>query len=161
MAKVYILCGKIASGKTTYAHQIMKQEKAVILSIDDVMLNLYEGCLKEAHDATAWRILNYFMTFIPQCLSLDISCILDYGFWRKEERSQLIKLLEKHHFPYEFIYISCDDAIRKQRLIQRNEENALKDGRQYIIDEVLLSRLDQRFEEPLEITDCRIIQSNH
>ena len=36
MAKVYILCGKICSGKSTYSQQLRKDKKAVILSVDDI-----------------------------------------------------------------------------------------------------------------------------
>ncbi|MBS7295851.1 MAG: AAA family ATPase [Treponema sp.] len=40
MAKVYILCGKICSGKSTYSQQLRKDKKAVILSVDDITLTL-------------------------------------------------------------------------------------------------------------------------
>ena len=41
MAKVIMLCGKICSGKSTYANSISKQEKAVILSVDEITLALF------------------------------------------------------------------------------------------------------------------------
>ena len=158
MSRVIVLCGKIASGKTTMAKKIMEQEKAVILSIDDVMLKLYDGCLKEAHNQTASRIVDYFLTLIPDLLRQDISCILDYGFWTKEERKQLIRKLKEKELAYELIYLQVDDEVRKHRLFERNQLNAQKEGRQYIIEGELLERLDQRFEEPTAEEEFQVIE---
>ena len=158
MSRVIVLCGKIASGKTSMAKKIMEQEKAVILSIDDVMLKLYDGCLKEAHNQTASRIVDYFLTLIPDLLRQDISCILDYGFWTKEERKQLIRKLKEKELAYELIYLQVDDEVRKQRLFERNQLNAQKEGRQYIIEGGLLERLDQRFEEPTAEEEFQVIE---
>ena len=43
MAKVFIMCGKLCSGKSTYANRIRQTHKAVILSIDEIMLTLLSG----------------------------------------------------------------------------------------------------------------------
>lgn len=145
-AKILILCGKIASGKTTYALNYKKEHPAIILSVDEVMLKLYDGCLKDAHNETASRILDYFLTLIPDCLNQNISCILDYGFWTKKERQTLIDKITQLHLPYEMIYVTCKDEERIKRLAKRNQLNLSKQGRQYIIQEDLLRKFDQKFE---------------
>lgn len=148
-SKVYILCGKIASGKTTYASEVIsKKEPCVLLSVDEVMLQLYDGCLKEKHQETVNRILAYFYTLIPQLLKHNISCIIDYGFWTKKERQAIQKDMHTHEFPYEMLYIKTKEEERIQRLIKRNEINRLKEGRQFIIEGTLLEKLDAKFEEP-------------
>ena len=41
MPKVIMICGKICSGKTTYANKIKSTNHAVILSVDEIMLALF------------------------------------------------------------------------------------------------------------------------
>ena len=41
MAKVILICGKICSGKSTYAQQLRRENRAVVLSIDEVMLAFF------------------------------------------------------------------------------------------------------------------------
>lgn len=147
-AKVYILCGKIASGKTTYAKEVLcKNDHAVILSVDDVMLKMFDECLKEKHSETVEHILDYFCTLIPDLLKNDISCIIDYGFWTKKERKDIVNKMKKYQFPYEILYIKKDEDLRMKHLKIRNEENKLKEGRQFIIEGNLLKKLDDKFEE--------------
>lgn len=147
-AKVYILCGKIASGKTTYAKEVIcKQEKAVLLSVDEVMLKMFDACLKDKHNETVEHILDYFCTLIPDLLELGVSCIIDYGFWTKSERKHIVDKMKKHQFPFEMIYIRKEESLRVKHLEKRNEDNRRKDGRQFIIEGKLLEKLDDKFEE--------------
>lgn len=41
MAKVILICGKICSGKSTYAEQLRVQNNAVVLSTDEITLALF------------------------------------------------------------------------------------------------------------------------
>ena len=41
MAKVFLICGKICSGKSTYARKLMENRQAVLLSADEIMLALF------------------------------------------------------------------------------------------------------------------------
>lgn len=150
MAQVYILSGKIASGKTTYAKQLCEQETAIILSVDDVMLKLFDGCLSDRHNDMAKRILQYFYTLVPYLIANHTSVIFDYGFWSEQERIQIEEHFQTAKIAYQGVYIVCDDKVRKQRLKVRNEAMKTKANRQYIIGEEMLERFDQWFEEPNE-----------
>jgi predicted kinase len=41
MGKVILICGKIGSGKTTYAERLAKELNAVNISQDELMLGLF------------------------------------------------------------------------------------------------------------------------
>ena len=53
MAKVILLCGKLCCGKTTYAEHLRAQNKAVLLSIDEVMLTIFGQYTGDRHDEYA------------------------------------------------------------------------------------------------------------
>ena len=47
MSKVYLICGKICSGKTTYSKKICAENNAILLSVDEIMLSLLDQCCGE------------------------------------------------------------------------------------------------------------------
>ena len=51
MAKVYMTCGRICSGKSTYAQTLRQKYSAVILSVDEITLALFGQDAGENHDA--------------------------------------------------------------------------------------------------------------
>lgn len=51
MAKVFLICGKICSGKSTYAEQLrVKNKTAILLSVDEIMLSIFGQYIGERHD---------------------------------------------------------------------------------------------------------------
>lgn len=47
--KIYMLCGKVGSGKSTYAMKLKELHQAMILSCDDLMRSLIDEYLDEWH----------------------------------------------------------------------------------------------------------------
>lgn len=161
MAKVTILCGRIASGKTTIAKQICEAEKGIILSIDDVMLKLYDGCLgQEKHAETMQKISEYFYTLVPSLLACDVNVVFDYGYWSRKERDVIRSHFKQANIPYEMCFICVEDEIRNKRLSMRNDGLRAQEKRVYIIEDELLETLDARFEEPQEDEEITIVYNN-
>lgn len=146
--RVIVLCGRVASGKTTLARTLARQG-GVILSIDDVMLRLYDGCLgREMHEEAARRISAYFDCLAPQLLEQGLDVIFDYGYWTRRERDEIVCHYRALGVPVQLIYLNPPEAARLQALQKRNEALQGSVRREYIIDGGLLRELDARFEEP-------------
>jgi len=64
LAKVILICGKICSGKTTYAKNIMEKNKAVLLSVDEITLTLFGQHLGSEHDEIAKKQKNICIKFL-------------------------------------------------------------------------------------------------
>ncbi len=158
MAKVYILCGKVASGKTTYANQIKNISKSVILSHDELMLKLFDGCLGPKHDDTVNRISNYFYTMAKELISLDINVIFDFGYWTKSERTKTRDYFQAEDICVEIHYLKTDDVKRLKWLKKRNDSLINATSRVYIINDELRQRLDSKFEEPTNDEVDKIIE---
>ncbi len=153
MAKVIILCGRIASGKSYYAHKLKEQSNAIILSVDELMLRLSDSCLGQQHDDTARRCELYFYDLAEQMISKGIDVIIDYGYWSRKDREEAKTHFRTREIDVELHYIHVSEELRLKQLAGRNErliaEREKKDmGRVYIIDEPLRLRLDAKFEEP-------------
>ena len=55
MGKVILICGKIGSGKTTYANKLAKEINAVIFSHDDIILPLFGPELYQNDPEQFWK----------------------------------------------------------------------------------------------------------
>lgn len=145
---IYILCGKIASGKTTYADKLKKEKNAVILSCDDLMLTLYDHCLGDKHDETTDKCLRYFYSLAEQLYNMNINVIIDFGYWTKIERKKAVQYFNNRNIPFEIHYIKINEQKRLKQLEKRNVVLESQKERNYIIKGELLKRLDLKFEEP-------------
>lgn len=148
MAKVILICGKICSGKSTYAEQIRVLNKAVLLSTDEIMLALFGQYCGEKHDEYVERTQNYLFEKSLELIKTDINVILDWGFWQKEERDFALSFYESRNVECEFRYIDINDHTWNIRLQKRNAEVLAGTTSAYYIDDNLAAKFDSLFEKP-------------
>ena len=86
--KVILLCGKVCCGKTTYAKQIRKGERAVILSCDEIMLALFDQQLGDRHERISQATQHFLFKKSLELLRVGVTVILDWGFWTKASRNE-------------------------------------------------------------------------
>lgn len=85
MPKVLIMCGKICSGKSTYAEKLKLENKAVILSVDELTLALFENQAGEKLDFYVEKLKEYFLKKSLDIVEAGADVILDWGFWTKKK----------------------------------------------------------------------------
>ena len=148
MAKVILICGKICCGKTTYAHTLCKQSKAVLLSVDEIMLAVFGQHAGDRHDEYAANTKEYLLEKSLELIKADIDVILDWGCWTRYEREEIRAFYRNKNIPFEMHYIDIDDNTWKARIEKRNQ--AVSDGKTsaYFIDENLAAKFAARFEIP-------------
>ena len=148
MAKVYILCGKICSGKSTYSQKLRKSQKAVILSVDDITLTLLGQNGGDTLDIYVEKLEQYFFQKSVEIVETGINVILDWGFWTKAERDFAKEFYNSHGIEYEFHYISINDEEWYRRLDKRNNDVLEKKSDAYYVDEGLAEKFKSIFEIP-------------
>ena len=109
MAKVIMTCGRICSGKSTYAQKLKNELGGVILSIDELMLDILGGETGDKHDEYAKRTEKYLYKKSVEIVSLGTDVILDWGFWKKSDRDFAREFYRGHGISCEFHYIGVDD----------------------------------------------------
>lgn len=148
MAKVFMVCGKLCSGKSTYAEALRKAHKGVILSIDEITLALFGQDAGEKHDDYAKRAQKYLYGKSLDIIEMDINVILDWGFGTKSEREFAKKFYCSRNISFEFHYIDIDNEEWDRRMKKRNKDVlAGKADAYYVVDE-LVAKLDSIFEKP-------------
>lgn len=149
MAEVICLCGKLCSGKSTYARTLRAKTGGVILSTDELMLTVIGPDAGEMHDEYARRIKGYLLEKAAQMARAGVTVILDEGFWTRVERARVRAFFEGKGVVCEFHYLEVDDETWRERIAKRNA--AIAAGTQtdaYYVDEGLLAKFEGRFEPP-------------
>jgi len=124
MAEVFLICGKIASGKTTYAKQISAKYNAVLLSFDEIMMIFSEAQCAESHDNIIEGLQNYLLRKSLEFINAGISVILDWGFWTQEERNYINNFYMVNKIKKEWHYIDVS-PIQWRRNIKKRIKSVL------------------------------------
>ena len=160
MPKVLIMCGKICSGKSTYAEKLKLENKAVILSVDELTLALFENQAGEKLDFYVEKLKEYFLKKSLDIVEAGADVILDWGFWTKKERDYAREFYDSRNISYQFYYMNVGIDEWKKRILKRNQEIKSEQLEAYPIDKGLLSKVERMFEEPdrKELKDMIIIE---
>lgn len=148
MAKIILLCGKICSGKSTYAASI-KTDTTVILSCDDLMLRLFDECLGDSHRIIMAKCQKYLFDLAEKISKTGADVILDFGFWSRASRQEAKDRFRAKGIETELHYIRIDNQVWLQQIDNRNK--AALDGtagRVYFVDDNMKRLFDAEFEEP-------------
>lgn len=148
MPKVVMTCGELCSGKTTYAKKLQKESKAVILSVDEIMLALFGQDAGEKHDDYVAGIKEYLYHKSLEIINSGIDVILDWGFWTKEERACARSFFGSNGITNEFHFIDIDDSEWRRRIEKRNQNVLAHKSDAYYVDEGLAAKFDSVFERP-------------
>ena len=150
MAKVILMCGRICSGKSTYAEQLRKQMNAVLLSVDEITLALFGQDAGDMHDTYVERAEKYLYEKSVQIADSGINVILDQGLWTAGERSFAKNFFSSKGISCELHYIDISDEEWHKRLKKRNEDVAAGKCLAYYVDEGLARKFAEIFEPPCD-----------
>ncbi len=148
MAKVICTCRKVCAGKSTYAHELSRKMKAVVLSVDEIMLALFGQHCRDTHDTYVERVKKYLYGKALELIENGIDIIFDWGFWTKAERKYALDYFTSRGIVFELHYIDICDAVWHQRIDSRNQ--AVLDDKvgAYYIDENIAAKFNSIFEKP-------------
>ena len=156
---VYLLCGFVGSGKTTYARRL-EARGVVRLSIDERVFHQHgrHGVDYPEHEypAHADAATNELDDRLTELLTEGRSVVLDYGLWSKEDRDWYKRLAEKHGARWKLLYFRADPGLLRRRLEERNrrsdgDPNALRVEKRHFAE--FLTRFDPPSGEGEDIVD--------
>ena len=160
MAKVYLICGKICCGKTTYSRKICAENDAVLLSVDEMTLTVFGQNCGENHDEYVLKAKTYLLNKSLELIDKNINVVLDWGFWTKKERDFTKDFYKAHSIDCELHYIDINDDVWKTRIEQRNKAVLADETNAYYVDENLLAKFNSMFEVPSEDEIDDVAKSN-
>lgn len=148
MAKAILICGRLCSGKTTYAKQLCNNKNALLLSVDEIMLALFGQHAGEKHDEYTEKIKKYLLDKSTELIKAGTDAVLDWGFWRKADREFVRDFYRKNNIKCELHYIDISEEIWRARIEKRNREVLDERVEAYYVDDKLAEKFDSLFEPP-------------
>lgn len=145
---VILICGKICSGKTTYAKKLAKELKAVRLSCDEITLSLFGHDIGEYHDMMVERTMDYLFKKSIEIHETGISVIMDLGFWQRAERREADDFYSRHGISPQWHYIDTPNDVWMKGITKRNAAILRGETPDYYVDEGLAKKFDRLFEPP-------------
>jgi predicted kinase len=117
-----MVCGKIASGKSTMAAALAGQPRTVHLSEDDLLATLYPGEIVTLDDYVRCtrRLREAIAPHIVALLKCGLSVVLDFQTSTPAARAWSRSLFEAAGADHRLHYLEASDDLCKSRLAGRN-----------------------------------------
>ena len=145
MATAHLVCGYLGAGKTTLAKQLEREHDAVRFTPDEWMARLFgEDPPSDTFQQDEAAILALMEPLWTRCLSLGLDVILDFGFWRREDRDSARRLTDSVGAKAALYLVVCAEDEARRRVAARN--NAV--NRSLFIAPATFDGLKSRFEPP-------------
>ncbi|MBR2704867.1 MAG: NUDIX domain-containing protein [Clostridia bacterium] len=152
--KVIALCGKVASGKSTYAKKIREKENAIIFSVDELTYYMVDNKSGQDYTDLCRRATNYFEAKSAEIAGNGGNVIIDIGLWTKNQRKEIREYFKNKGINFEIHYVKVDDDTWMKNIVKRNQRIEEGDqGYDFVVGEGLLEKVKRMWEEPGEEVD--------
>jgi predicted kinase len=123
---LYLVCGKIAAGKSTLARELAARPATLLISEDHWMSNLFSDELKTLDDyrRCSAKLRRAIGPHVVAILQTGLSVVLDFPANGKSNRGWMRALIDEAQAAHELHVLDVPDAVCKQRLRARNESGA-------------------------------------
>ena len=121
-ATLYLVCGKIGSGKSTTARTLAKKAKTVLVAEDDWISQMYPGEIRTLADyiRCTSRFRMVVAGHVEALLAAGMSVVLDFPANTLQNRQWARSLLDKTGAAHELHFGDVPDKVCKVRLKERN-----------------------------------------
>lgn len=120
--KLFLICGKIAAGKSTLANDLSSRPATVLISEDHWNSILYPGEISTLNDylRCAARLREVIGPHVVSLLQEGMSVIMDFPANTEQQRQWLRGIFETAGVDHELHYVDVPSDVCKRRLRDRN-----------------------------------------
>lgn len=141
MPTVYLLCGLPGSGKSTYAKELEKSG-VVRMTLDEEVFKRYGRNFTSGYAEKEAETKKHSEEQLVEYLRGGVSVVLDWGFWKKAERTRIIELAQNAGAKSELVYFNVPFEELKSRI--RGRDMATN----HDISDEMMDAFVKQFEEP-------------
>jgi len=123
---LHMICGKIASGKSTLASRLADQPRTLLISEDAWLSQLYPGAINTVAEYVrcATNLRNIMGKHVEQLLRAGNSVVLDFPANTLSTRQWMREIFEHAGVAHCLHYLNASDTECKRRLQRRNQDDA-------------------------------------
>jgi len=153
MGDIHVVFGPQGAGKSTYARTLAASMKGTRFSIDDWMIQLYGPDLPKPLNF-GWimervkRCERQILATTQEIAKNGGNVVLDLGFMKEKNRSELTILAEQVGLVSKLHYINAPHDVRRRRVLNRNSEKG--ETFSFEVTPVMFDVMEKEFETPSE-----------
>lgn len=155
--KLHLLCGKMASGKSTLSKKLVVEHSAIALCEDELLAKLYPEEIKTIQDYVKYseRLKEAIRPHLIDLLRNNMNVVIDFPANTQKQREWFKEILEIANVDHILHYVDKSDDVCKMQLRKRNERLP-KDAP--LISEEVFDVITKYFEPPHENEGFNIIR---
>ncbi|EPL6464360.1 TPA: AAA family ATPase [Proteus mirabilis] len=121
---LHLLCGKIASGKSTLSAKLGASPGTVIVSEDHWLATLFANEMQSISDYVQYslRLRNAMKPYLVSLLKTGLSVVLDFPANTQTNREWMMSIIKESGASNQLHYLKVSDEVCKSRLRLRNAE---------------------------------------
>ncbi|ROR07581.1 ATP-binding protein [Erwinia sp. JUb26] len=125
-ATLHLLCGKIASGKSTLADKLSASPVTVTVGEDRWLAALYAGEMQSVADYVrcAAKLKQAMKPHVVSLLQSGVSVVLDFPANTRANREWMMAIVQESGADNRLHYLKVSDEVCKARLRARNAEGS-------------------------------------
>ncbi|MEM8686918.1 MAG: ATP-binding protein [Pseudomonadota bacterium] len=152
---LFLVCGKIAAGKSTLAQKLAATPSTVLLSEDSWLSSLYPGEITTLEDylQRSARLKQVIGPHVVAVLSEGLSVVMDFPANTLRQRKWLLDLGEASNVDHELHFVDVPDDVCKRRLQERNKSGE----HPFQTDEKAFDMISRHFEPPTDAEGLNLI----
>jgi predicted kinase len=148
---VYLICGFIGAGKTTFAKKLEEKTSAVRITKDEWSIRLIgNDPTIDGYEEWDTKIIELSRDVAFQLAEKGIDVIIDEGFWTKEQRDELRRKIDAIGAKAVLYYVETSIETIRGRVVGRNN-NLTKDS--FKISREMLDNYLKYWQPPSEDED--------
>jgi predicted kinase len=126
MATVHLIVGPVAAGKSTFALELARVERAVRMNLDEWMAQLFrpdrpdEGVMHWYTERTG-RCIEQIWTLTRRLVEADTNVLLEIGLIQRSARERLYRRIDAG-YALKIYVIDAPRDVRRERVEQRNRD---------------------------------------
>ena len=134
LGTLYLLCGKMAAGKSTLVRKLEQQNAAILIVQDDWLSHLFPDDIVDvpAFAKYSARLRAALADHISSLLSHGVSVVLDFPGNTRSQRAWFRELFERASADHELHFIDVPDELCKAQLRERSRH--LGEGARWTTD---------------------------
>ncbi|WP_318369359.1 ATP-binding protein [Enterobacter sp.] len=123
---LHLLCGKIASGKSTLSAKLGASPGCVIVSEDHWLASLYADEMQSVADYVQYssRLRSVMKPHLVALLNAGLSVVLDFPANTRKQREWMMGIIKESGADNRLHYLKVSDEVCRARLHARNAEGA-------------------------------------
>ncbi|MFZ2199991.1 MAG: ATP-binding protein [Microgenomates group bacterium] len=120
---VYIICGFIGAGKTTFARKLENETKAIRITKDEWMVKIFGNKITSNENFALYdeNVTKLATEIAFKILRSGKDVIIDEGFWVKSQRDDMKKRILDVGAKPVLYYVECPVEIMRERTVARSE----------------------------------------